>query len=200
MTVKTISNLNSSISSDLANNTTGAITPTNVRGTIQDTVDTLNSVTGWAYYQDSTHTSGSPLAVNNARVQFTVNGSGANTNTTYLPSGMSNLWAGDKITPENIGDAYEVRVDFTAEMNSANGYAELQIDIGSGSQINIVTRTVTFAKGTGVAQKFSFGFPIFCLSTFVSNGGKIYLDTSSGSDNMDVYDKAVFISRINKGV
>jgi len=159
----------------------------------------VKNVHGWAYYQDSTYTSGSPLVVNNARVQLTNDGLGANTEDAYLPNGISALWIGNKITPENVGDAYEIRIDFKAKMSQTNAYGEVQLDIGDGSIINIIKRTITFPRGAGVEHSFSMGFPIFCLSTFVTNGGKLYFDTTQGSDNMSVYDIAIFIARINKG-
>lgn len=159
------------------------------------------SGSGWMFYDDSEYTSGSPLSVNNSRVQYTNDGDGANTNKDSAPVGISDFWdtANNKITPENKGDAFELRIDFTASMAQTNAYALLQLDIGDGSAINIVERTITFPRGSGIAHKFSLGFPIFVGSTFLTNGGKLYFDTTAGSDNMTVYDKALFLNRIHKG-
>lgn len=200
MTIKTITDLKAGIASTIYTNTTNDVSGNDVKSGLDDTIDTIGSAHGWGFYVDTAHTSGSPLVVNNARVQLTNNALGATTETSYLPGGVTNLWAGDKITPQNVGDSYDLRVDFTAEMNSANGFANISLDIGDGGSIEIVDRMLVFPKGTGVATKFSIGVPIFSLGTFVTNGGKIYLDTTDGADDMDVYDIGIFIGRNSKGV
>lgn len=151
---------------------------------------------GWANYRDSTYTSGSPLNANSAKVQLTNDGLGATTNTTYLPDGVSGFWnsSTNKITPSAVGDAFDLRIDMTAEPAAANDWFEIIIDIGDGSpDVPIVTRQVSLKKSG--ASKLSIGFPIYCLSTFLTNGGKIYLDTSSSGDNISFYDIGIFLKR-----
>lgn len=146
---------------------------------------------GWVYYKDSTYTSGSPLAVNNARVQLTNDGLGSTTETSFAPHDMS-LWVGDKITPPYVGSSFSMRVDFKADPAGVSDWGDFQLDIGSGAPINVVTRTVTMQK-SGV-NAVSIGVPIFCLTTFVTNGGKLYFDTSTSGDSIDVYDIAIFLA------
>ena len=155
-----------------------------------------HSITGWATYSDSTYTSGSALTSNNAKTQITIDGLGSGSNSTYLPEGVTQLWDSttNKIIADQVGDAYDIRLDFKADPSTASDYAEFILDIGDGApDIPIVTRTVTFAK-TG-ASSISIGFPIFSLATFIANGGKLYFDTSGSGDNIDIYDITLFIKR-----
>jgi len=152
---------------------------------------------GYGYWGDSTYTSGSPLVVNNSRVQLTIDGLASNTETSYLPKGVTTFWntSTNKIVPENVGDGFIGRLDFKAVPSGTDVYFDIQIDIGDGSVIDIFNDVELFPKGTGVEQKFSIPLPFFSLSTFVSNGGKIYVDTTVGSKNMSVYDIGILVHR-----
>lgn len=151
---------------------------------------------GWAVYEDSQYTSVSPLASSNANTQLTINGLGAGTTTTYLPTNVTELWntTSNKIVADQLGDAYDVRLDFKADPATASDYAEIVFDIGDGGgTLPVVSRTITFAK-VG-ASSFSIGFPIAALATFMTNGCKIYIDTSGSGDAIDIYDISLFIKR-----
>lgn len=153
--------------------------------------------TGWAYYADAAHTSGAPLSVVNARVKLLNNGSGATTNKSFLPHGVTDLWntSTNKITPIEVGDAYMIRVEFKAKPNNNDAHMGLQLDIGNGSPENIVHNRIIFPKQQ-VEHSFSWSFPVFTLETFKTNGGEIYFDTTSGSFDIDVYDIAILVSRM----
>ena len=163
--------------------------------TTAEIVAKIRSVMGWGSYVDSQYTSGSPLNSSNAKTQITIDGLGSGSNTDYLPTGVTDLWStvDNKITPAAEGDAYDLRLDFTAEPTASTDFAEVTIDIGGAGTIPVATRTVTFAK-TG-ATSFSIGFPIYCLATFLANGGKIYFDTSVSGDTIDIYDISLLIKR-----
>lgn len=153
--------------------------------------------TGWAYYKDTALTSGSPLVVNDARVKLTNNGAHANTNKAYLPVDVTDLWntSTGKITPKEVGDAYMVRVEFTAKPNTSDAHMKMELDIGNGSPENIVHHHILFPKGQ-VPHSFSISFPIFTLATFLANGGEIFFDTTSGSHQVDIYDVALLVVRV----
>lgn len=160
------------------------------------TVATIRAKIGWASYEDSQYTSGAPLNSSNANTQLTINGLGAGTNTTYLPVGVTEFWntTSNKIVADELGDAYDVRLDFKADPATASDYAEIVFDIGDGGgTVPVVSRTITFAK-TG-ASSFSIGFPIAALASFMTNGCKIYIDTSGSGDAIDIYDISLFIKR-----
>lgn len=63
-----------------------------------------------------------------------------------------------------------------------------------GSSTPIVRRTITASKGIAI-QYASVGFSVYCLATFLANGGHLSL-TTSGAD-WDVYDKVISIFRIH---
>lgn len=153
---------------------------------------------GWAYYDDSTYTSGSPLTSNNAKTQILIDGVGGDTVTSQLPSGVTALWdaASDSITGVSEGDSLLVRLDITCAPASVNDFAELVFDIGSGSPIEIGRDTIRFSK-TG-STRFLRTYDLFCGSTFAANGCKIYFDTSVSGDSIDIYDLGVKITRTYK--
>jgi len=160
------------------------------------TINTLRSKIGWAIYEDSQYNAGAPLTSSNANTQITINGLGVGTTTAYLPTGVTELWntTSNKIIADELGDAYDVRLDFKADPTTASDYAELVFDIGDGGvALPVVSRTITFAK-TG-ASSFSIGFPIAALAAFMLNGCKIYIDTSGSGDAIDIYDISLFIKR-----
>lgn len=154
--------------------------------------------TGWAQYKDDQYTSGSPLVIS-AGATTTLDNNAGSTITTQLPVGVTALYDSltNKITPENSGDAYLVRVDFTAFTSSPSGLAKLQIDIG-GAQGIIIDRGFTFPKGTGSgnAQDYSMTSLVYSLSTFVANGGTVQIESVTGDTS--VYDINFVISRVHK--
>lgn len=159
---------------------------------IKSILSGLQNTHGWAYYQDTLYTSGSPLNVNNTRTKITVNGLGAGTNTTYIPSNMTQMWdtTTNKIVPGGLGDSYILRVDFKAVSGTNNVEFDLELDIGSV----IFEQSLIVSKGIGIEHRFSVAIPIYCLSTFVANGGELYINTP---DNINYYDFGIFISRLS---
>ena len=155
---------------------------------------------GHAYYADGTYTSGSPLAVNNARVKLENDGAGASTTITRLPS-TGALWdtTNDNVDVPAAGARGVIRVDFKATPGAADAFMDIQYDIGSGGSVIIGQETLRFAKGSGVEQRFCVTFPFFAESTFAANGCALYLDTTDDAVNVDVYDIGIHI-QLNGGV
>jgi len=183
------------IGSDVTRSKTSGATAT-YRNVADVQVD-YGTETGWAYYQDSTHTSGSPQALTaNTAALFTIDGNGANSTEVARP-GKGALWSTSKITPQAAEEAYTVRIDFVIQPAQTNAIVTLTVDIGSdplgASSIPVVTRTYGLAKGT-TAQPQSIGFPIFCRSTFLANGGTITIECDK---NASVYSKGITIARIH---
>lgn len=150
---------------------------------------------GWGHWADSVHTSGSPQEITGgARTQFTVDGLGATTETSMLPGEDSGVFSSSVIHPNNIGDAFMLRIRITVvpQAVSQGEYVEVHLDIGSGSQVNIVTDRIELTKGIGVAHVKALSFPIFCMSTFNANGGVIYITPSI---DVNVYDKSIYLQR-----
>lgn len=151
---------------------------------------------GWAYYSDTAHTSASPQSITaGTRTLFTVDGLGATTVTDYLATVPSDVWEnGNILNPSEVGERYLVRVDVMIIPTTVtqNEYVTLQLDIGSGSQINIVEKRLPMQKGAGSAHAFSETITIFCLDTFKANGGKFYLTPTT---DVTVFDRAISIER-----
>ena len=150
---------------------------------------------GWGVYFDSTYTSGSPLAVNSSRVKLLNDGADSRTNTSYLPHNMLQLWdtVNSKIISENSGDCYDTRVQFTAE-SDRNAYMDIEFDIGGAIGV-IAKKTLIFPKANLTPTTFVEDFPIFTLATFIANGCEIYVNTSAGGANVNIYDFSIFIKR-----
>lgn len=159
--------------------------------------ENLPTATGWENHEDSTYTSASPITLSaSTRTKLTIDGLSARTNTTYSPvPGV--LWdnTNNLITPENIGDFYDIRLRFDAEPAVSDGFITLELDIG-GSEGVILAQTQRFLKGTS-AQKMLFTATTFTLDTFVANGGAIY---ATSSVDVDVYDVGLLINRTFKAV
>lgn len=159
--------------------------------------------TGWEYYKDSQYTSVSPLTINNSNTLVTIDGAGATTDTSQSPADAVNpLWdtTNNKITPINTGDAYAIRLGFTGKSNK-DTYFTVKLDIGtSGSPIIISGETKISPKTNLVPTTYSFDIPVFCLNTFITNGGKMYIDNTDDASSMDVYDLELTIVRTHKAV
>jgi len=150
--------------------------------------------TGWIYQADSLHTTGSRQTISaGTRTLLTVDGLGATTEEGFSNTLPVDLWDTNTINPAAIGEVYSLRLGMSvAPTVVGDGYIELQLDIGSGSQINILNRRLSLQKGNGVEHAFSDGFPIFCLATFNTNGGKFYITPSI---NVEVWNKSLFLQR-----
>jgi len=153
---------------------------------------TLKSKSGWANYSTTTYTSVSPFSIAPSTT-VTLPNDANNSIITDLPLGVTSFYNGttNKITPPTIGDSYIINVRFKAKTTTNNDYLTLYIDIGSGDQINAESRP--FLKGANTEQSFNFTLPIYTLSTFVTNGGLIKINSNLGT--ITIYDITFFITR-----
>jgi hypothetical protein len=152
---------------------------------------------GWEIAFDNTYTSGSPLTITSGTRQLLPNdGAGANSNNTYLPNGVSALWdtANDKILSGQVGNAFEVRVQFIVDPATTGAFFDLEFDIGTGApDIVIAELTITAPKGSDPFT-CSVAIPLFSLATFVANGCKIYVN-NTGAPSIDIYDIQVLVKQ-----
>lgn len=165
---------------------------------IKTSVNSLYDVGGWVEYRDTLNTVDNKQSLT-ASTQNTLTIDGLSTIKTYKPLGMGELdelWEDDKITPLALGDSYQIRVDFNGQIDNNTGYFDLGIYIG-GSIGYALQDTYTFPKGANTAHRFSLNFMIYCLDTFVANGGLIHINPSH---TMLVWDKRVIITRLTSAV
>lgn len=140
--------------------------------------------TGWEFHKDNA----AAQTFNTTTSQLSIDGLGSSSTNTYAPFAIrgtsNNLWdtTTDSITPIQEGDAYDLRLDLpvTGKTGSPTELT-LELDIGgTGSPtIVIVERVITTSKTP--PYTVSVAFPVFCGSTFVANGGDIFLTADTGS-------------------
>lgn len=150
--------------------------------------------TGWGQYSDATNTSGSPqVFTGSARTKLTIDGAGSQTNTSYLPGG-DDLWdtVGYRITPQTAFDFYVVRLTFEANPTGASDYFDIELDIG-GSINTIWQETRGFLKGVA-DHKFSFTIPVYTGTTFLANGGELYITPSA---SLDIWGAGITICKVH---
>ena len=158
---------------------------------IKDSINALYNIPGWANYADT----GGDLVVSTSDTLLTID---KNTSIeTYLPlsiRGSGTLWASNAITPESTGDAYDVRLSFTVGSKAGNPTRiNIQLDIGGGATpSNVISERVVTAEKTP-PYSTSIAFPIFCLATFVANGGQFFLTTDTGTVTLGA--RSIFIKR-----
>lgn len=142
--------------------------------------------TGWGNYRNN---AGSQNITTTA-AKVINDGAGSTTNTDYLPlpiRGTGDLWdtSTNLITPIAVGDAYDLRLDFTLGSTTGSpNQIKIELDIGGGvsPSVVIVTKWMDISNSP---QSTSVNF--FTLNTFVSNGGALFLSTDTGTVDIDEF-------------
>lgn len=150
--------------------------------------------TAWIRYDDGEYTQGSQQTLAAAtRTAFTCDGLGGGTITTF-GGNLARCFDGTAIHPNASGQVMHLRIGCKVTPANANSYMVLQLDIGvpGTSEINIVSRTISFPRGAGIEHPISVAFPIYCLETFRANGGRFYVTMSAG-DTATIYSRDLFL-------
>ena len=178
--------------------------------TLRDAMDITNDnftelyyVAGWGNYSDA-ETTPATLTINTTPSVLQIDGGGSTSSSAYLPReirGVSELWdtTNDKMTPINIGDAYDIR--FSLEITGKTGapnVINVVLDIGVGAGITIPIAEVQIPVVTSPTFTVTGAIPIFCLTTFKTNGGRLFLSTDAGT--LTVAARSVFIKRDFNGL
>jgi hypothetical protein len=160
--------------------------------------DTVTNALGWGNYSDS---EASPVTqtITTTPSKLLIDGLGGNTNTDYLPNslaGGSDLWDGTQslITPASVGDSYDMRInlEITAKASSPTRINVI-LDIGGGASPSIIVAEKAETVEKTVPFPLSVNILIFCLNTFVTNGGQIFLSTDTGS--VTIASRSILLSR-----
>jgi hypothetical protein len=156
-------------------------------------------IQGWSQSADTDTTVGTPSQNIATGVRTQWSNDAGTTNIQKAPSDLTlPLWdnVGNKIQPISAFDTYNIRIDFKAQNYAGSTpYLTVELDIG-GSIGVIVSRTIRLIKG-GAEQRILNSFPVFAGSTFLANGGKIYL-TYTGTGTCDIYGSTILIIRESK--
>ena len=114
--------------------------------------------------------------------------------------GTDDLWdtTADRITPIVAGDAYDMRLDLpvTADTGSPTEIT-IELDISSGSTPATVIVTKYIEASKTPPYNVTVNFPIFCGSTFLTNGGQFFAKTDTGT--VTITGPAIMLTRAHNG-
>lgn len=157
---------------------------------------------GWAFYVDG-ETTPATQTISTTASKLLIDGLGGTSESSYLPleiRGSAELWdvGNNKITPINIGDSYDVRVsvEITGKTASPN-VLDVILDIGGAAGITIPVSEFQIPVVQTPPFTATVAIPIFCLSTFLTNGGQIFLQTDAGT--LTVAGRNILIKRDYNG-
>jgi len=164
---------------------------------IADAIQAERDKLGWAQFTDSQYTSASPLTIPaNTRTLLPNNANGI-LNPFGPPTSSGWITAGT-FNPDAVGDFYLIRTTLTVDPTLNNRNFTVELDIGDGiTPINIWSQTYRLARGAGVNTPLSIVIPVYTLSTFLANGGKVYV-TCDGEIN--VFDIVNLTEKTSSGV
>ena len=162
-------------------------------------IKSRNIVLGWAHYEDDTWSDVSPLELNSGnsyRAQVTIDGLGGSTDVSEWPPGVPEPWntGTNKLVGSNAGDKFTYRLQFKAQDGASTTLVDAILDIGGGIG-EISRRSLSVAKGASVETNVELFSTYFTGTTFVANGGTLYLDTSQTSTDMDIWDITLVIEK-----
>jgi len=110
---------------------------------------------GWADYEDVA-TTGTPINVTATPAVLTNDGTGVNTNTSYLPvggNGITQLWNtssnGFDFSDLNVGDMVDIRMDISVVIASVNTVVDVNLHMGSGGAVVVPFISDQNYKATG---------------------------------------------------
>lgn len=158
-------------------------------------------VQGWSQNTDTNTTVTTPTQTIATGVRSLWINDGGSLDIDKLPSDIGvagHLWdkVANKIVPISTFDTYNVRVTFKAEdYAGTNPDLKFELDIGGALGV-VVSQTIPLLKG-GAEQSITVSFPVFSGSTFVTNGGSIYL-TFTGTGSCKIFDSSILIIRESK--
>lgn len=166
---------------------------------LDDVLDSLDPMVGhfWQHYRDSAYLVGNkrPIAAG-IRTKITNNGV---TRTIVSPNGYAAVWDinTNKIVPVDENDFYSIRIDVKAWSDAAaTNRFDIEMDIGGAIGV-FAAKTLVFSKGAVSAQIFSATFGFFVGSTFIANGGEIYITPESDAS---FWDMGITLNRTYKEV
>lgn len=156
-------------------------------------------IQGWGQFADADTTVGSPSQniATGARTLWT--NDGLTTNIQKSPSDLvSPLWntSTNKITPIAAFDTYNIRIGFKAENYAGTG-PDIKVELDIGGGIGVIVSTTVPLLRSGAQQSCLVAFPVFAGTTFIANGGSVYL-TYTGTGTCDIFGGDILIVRESK--
>ena len=143
--------------------------------------------TGWETHLDGTYTSSSKLAITaGTRTKVTIDG-------TALALGQDlATWdtSTNRLVAEGNNFCYHIRLDFKCSSTTAG---IIDIEYSAGGVQTLLTRTVSFSKGSSVTNSVVSSLEVFAGPPVTSNGGFEFYITPD--QNIDAWDFGIFIVR-----
>ena len=165
---------------------------------INQNSSSIENFTGGASYRDGQYTLASPLVISQGtRVKLTCDNNEVVDGNVPIdfPFGMWNPTT-NKLLAVNEKDRFILEVRFKASNSVINGYFDIEIDIGA--PLNVINgESKLFTKSANQEQSFKTNYVYFTGSTFLANGGDIFISASNG--NLSIYDIQIVPTRIHKG-
>ena len=158
----------------------------------------LQEFTGGAQYIDGTYTVAAPLVITEGtRVELTCD------NATVIDGNVPvdftfGMWdpENNKLLGVNNKDRFILEIRFKAKNSVLSGYFDIEIDIAGALNI-IAGESEVFTKLANTEQRFKPTFVYYTGSTFIENGGHIFIRALKG--DLSVYDIEIVPTRIHKG-
>ena len=172
----------------LADNTTGLISPQDLR----DMLVSLND-TGWGQYSDTQYTSTAFSVAANVDTALPNNKGGVIES--YKPADVTTFYDGSVITGRT-GDSMTITIDMSALPTSATTtLLEVWFDIG-GSFGELYRRLISFPKGNGIVRPINFTVGVYSLDTWAANGASVFCRANGPVDLSNI---RYVITRTHRG-
>ena len=146
---------------------------------------------GYAVFFDETYTNASPLLIDTTPQTLKIDA--ASSILSYAGPGAANWWdeTTNRFRPDVIGSSFDFRVNFLARPLVANRDIRLELDIGGALGV-IWGADRTLSRQAGVAVNKAFDSIIYCLDTFVANGGRFLI---SATGPVEIFDLSLVFRR-----
>lgn len=186
----------SALQAILADNTTGDISPQDLRDFLLSSIGT----TGWAEYVDTQYSEGSPLAVAGDATAIVTNNKGTSREQEKPADITDWLTSTGAINAVVLGDGYVVTSECTIKQKTAQSTeVSFFYDIGEEgvAEIDLYNRVFTFNKGLNATRKITFTTAVFCLDTWQANTARL---KATPSDDIEVYGIRTVLHRTHRGI
>ncbi len=182
----------------LADNTSGAISPQDMRDTVVSM--RANQGLGWEFHTETDNTEGDAQSISaDTRTKILCDGLGSFSVTNYNADGGTATWDGvnSRFIPE-LHCAYLFRLTYKLKTASSapDKWVSTELDIGAGG---LGTGPVIWAnshaiiRGANTEQAEQFAIPMFAEEPFPTNGGTFWVESNVA---ITVWDVRVFWARL----
>ena len=139
------------------------------------------------------------LGLTTSPTLLTINGLGGTTYRSARPEKLitagTYLWdtSTNTLNPMAVNDLITVRIGLSFSSPTGNPtQLTLKADIGgTGTPTNTIFTDTKIIKSA--TEPINFVVPLYCLSTFLANGGKFFLELDSGT--LNITDRNIFINK-----